>query len=133
MSSVATIGDLTNALTPDVGDGGKIEIEDAAGDSAFIYLSQLRVVLGQLLLTGDVTATGYPGSTMATTIAALAVTLAKMADGTADRLIGYDASGHAAQISAGSGVTISAGVISASAPAASAPRATLYLAENYAL
>lgn len=40
------------------------------------------------------------------------VTLAKQASGTADRLQGFDASGNPSEISAGSGITISGGVIS---------------------
>lgn len=71
--------------------------------------------------TGDVVATG-PGSVSATIqanavtttkIINSAVTLPKLANGTANSLIGYNGSGVPSVITAGSNITIAAGVISA--------------------
>lgn len=50
------------------------------------------------------------------TIDAGAVTLAKQAAGTADTLQGFDASGNPSEITASSGLTLSAGVLSVSIP-----------------
>ena len=60
-------------------------------------------------LTGDVTYSGFGG-----TISNGAVTLPKLANGTANNLIGFSGTGVPTAISAGANVTISGGVISAS-------------------
>ena len=64
---------------------------------------------------------GSPGSPLAVILLSivtayignLAVTLAKMAAGTANRLIGYNGSGTAAEIIIGSGLSLSSGTLSA--------------------
>jgi len=131
--SIVRIADLDQADTPDVVDGVSFEMETAGGDSKKVQLYQIRTGLGGVVATGDVTFSGVLGSSFATQIANNVVGLPELTHGTANTLVGMDGTGTPAEIAAGSGITISGGVITASAPAASAPRATLFLAEEYAL
>lgn len=80
---------------------------DASGNLA----TNLRLPAAQFpALTGDVTTTA---GSLATTIAAHAVTAGKMATGTADTVAGYDVSGNFSGITIGAGLALSGSVLSA--------------------
>jgi hypothetical protein len=69
--------------------------------------------LGTAALSGDVTSSA---NSFVTTIANNAVTQAKMANGAANELLGYNNSGAASTVTVGSGLTLSGGVISNTGP-----------------
>ncbi len=82
------------------------------GTTAIVWVS-MDVGSVASTFTGDVTGTGT--GTIALTIANNAVTNAKMATSTANRLAGYDGSGNFATVAIGSGLSLSGGTLSVSA------------------
>lgn len=101
--TLANLLKVVNSLTADGS-------PDASSDYILTYDASASAVKKVLLQTAANTA-----SINTNNIVDDAVTLAKMAAGTADRLLGFDASGAPSEITAGSNITISSGVISASA------------------
>lgn len=124
--STRTPSQLTAVLAGDVDDTAVMVIDDNDGATRKITIAQLRTAMGTITLTGDVTGSGAIGS-IALTIANASVSLAKMANMATNKLLGRSTAGPGAPevISIGSGLTLSAGVLSASAPAGAAPSATL--------
>lgn len=69
---------------------------------------------GQVPLNSDLGALAYLDTVGTSQVDNDAITLAKMAHGTSNRLLGYDGSGVPVEITAGTGITISAGSVSVS-------------------
>lgn len=120
------IRDLPVCNTPNLGDGALFEVEGSDGNSGYIQFYQIRAQLGGLTLGGDLSGTtAQLGTTLTATIGSKKVTPAKMADSAANTVLGYDASGVAVNVTAGTNVTISGNQINMSAPATAAPSATM--------
>lgn len=123
---------LTIASAGDVDDTTVFVIDDKLGVTRKLTMAQLRTqvfstITSVLTLTGDVTGTGANNGSIATTVANGAVTLAKMASVATGVLLGRTTAGTGVveTITIGSGLTLSAGTLTASVAAGAAPSATL--------
>lgn len=87
-------------------------------DQALLDASLSGTVPGQSGNAGKVLTTNGTTLSWGDALSDDAVTLAKMAHGTADTLLGYGSGGVPSAVTAGSNVTISSGVISVAIPAA---------------
>jgi hypothetical protein len=127
INATKTITQLPSAIDEFVDDTAVIPIDDTEGTTRKMPLSMVRAKLGNLSLTGDVTAPPAPYGMLVTTIAARAVTLGKIVAINTNRLLGRSAAGtgDVQEIVVGDGLVLSAGVLSASSPASAAPSATL--------
>lgn len=79
------------------------------------YQNPVQDVVGALLADGNYGDVTVSGIGTAININADAVGLDKQASGTANRLQGFDASGNPSEMTAGAGITIASGVVSATA------------------
>lgn len=121
-----TITELPPANPADLGDATLLPVDDNERVTRKVTVAQLRTALGALTATGDVIGSGTLAS-IVLTIAANAVTLAKLAPISTQRILGRHTSGTGVvqQIEVGAGLSLVAGVLSAGVAAGSAPSASL--------